>query len=561
LRVYQLARRLKIPTRKLLKVLSEWGIEGKTNLSSLTPEEVREIEELLKEKPPEKKPPKKALPPRDPIVAVLGHVDHGKTTLLDVIRNTQVAQSEIGGITQKIGASEICFQGKRIVFIDTPGHEAFSAMRAQGAQVTDIAVLVIAADDGVMPQTEEAINHARAANVPIIVAINKIDKENADPEKVKRQLTRYNLTPEEWGGETICVEVSALQKRGLDELLEMILLQAEIMELTADASGELQAVVVESEMDRYKGPVSTLIVKQGTLKVGDVIVGGEVYGRVRALINWKQERLREAGPSTPVQVLGLSDVSFPGQIFTKVKNEKIAREMAEEAEEKVRQRSLRKREKVTLESIFSSPSKEAKTLSIVLKADSQGSLKAVADVLANMGDENVKVDVVSQGVGEVKKADVLLAASSKAIILGFNVDAGPETRILANQEGVEIREYKIIYDIIEDIELALAGMLEPVYVEDLIAKAEVREIFKIPRVGLVSGCYVKEGKVTRGAKVRVIREGKLIGEGKITSLKRFDRDVNEVSTGLECGVKIEAVDDIQKGDLIEVYEQKKSKEK
>ena len=557
MRVYELARKLKVPTKKLLEVLSEWGIEGKTNLSSLTSREAEEIEELLKEKPPEKKPREKVLPQRDPIVTLLGHVDHGKTSLLDAIRNTQVAQSEVGGITQRIGASEIYFQGKRIIFIDTPGHEAFTAMRAQGAQVTDIAVLVIAADDGVMPQTEEAISHARAANVPILVAINKIDKENANPERVRRQLTKYNLTPEEWGGETICVEVSALKKKGLDELLEMILLQAEMMELVADPHGKLEAVVVESEVHRKRGPCSTLIVKQGTLKEGDVIVGGEVYGRARALLNWKGERLKEAGPSTPVQILGLSDVSLPGQIFTRVDSERTARRMAEEAKERARLQSLRKREKVTLESIFSSPQKEIKTLNIVLRADTQGSLKAVAGVLANMGDENVKVEVVSQGIGEVKKSDVLLASSSKAIIVGFNVEVSPEIQALASQEKVEIREYQIIYDIIEDIKLAVKGMLEPVYVEELIAKAEVRDTFRIPRVGLVAGCYVTQGKVIRGATAKIIRNGEAVGEGIITSLKRFDRDVNEISTGLECGMKVEGVDDVQKGDLIEVYQRRR----
>ncbi|RLE13274.1 translation initiation factor IF-2 [Candidatus Aerophobetes bacterium] len=557
MRVYELARKLKVPTKKLLEVLSEWGIEGKTNLSSLTSREAEEIEELLKEKPPEKKPREKVLPQRDPIVTLLGHVDHGKTSLLDAIRNTQVAQSEVGGITQRIGASEIYFQGKRIIFIDTPGHEAFTAMRAQGAQVTDIAVLVIAADDGVMPQTEEAISHARAANVPILVAINKMDKENANPERVRRQLTKYNLTPEEWGGETICVEVSALKKKGLDELLEMILLQAEMMELVADPHGKLEAVVVESEVHRKRGPCSTLIVKQGTLKEGDVIVGGEVYGRARALLNWKGERLKEAGPSTPVQILGLSDVSLPGQIFTRVDSERTARRMAEEAKERARLHSLRKREKVTLESIFSSPQKEIKTLNIVLRADTQGSLKAVAGVLANMGDENVKVEVVSQGIGEVKKSDVLLASSSKAIIVGFNVEVSPEIQALASQEKVEIREYQIIYDIIEDIKLAVKGMLEPVYVEELIAKAEVRDTFRIPRVGLVAGCYVAQGKVIRGATAKIIRNGEAVGEGIITSLKRFDRDVNEISTGLECGMKVEGVDDVQKGDLIEVYQRRR----
>lgn len=555
MRVYQLARKLRIPTKELLRLLSEWGIEGKTNLSSLTPQEVKEIEELLKEEVV--KPPEKALPPRDPVVTILGHVDHGKTTLLDAIRNTQVAKEEVGGITQRIGASEIYYQEKRIVFIDTPGHEAFTAMRAQGARVTDIAVLVIAADDGVMPQTEEAIDHARAAKVPIIVAINKIDKENADPEKIRRQLTQYDLTPEEWGGETICVEVSALKKKGLDELLEMILLQAEIMELSADPEGKLEAVVIESEIDRQKGPFSTLIIKQGTLRIGNIIVGGEVYGRVRALINWRGERLREAGPSTPVQVLGLSDVSIPGQIFTRVDSERVARRMAEEIGEKLRERTLRKRERVTLENIFSSREKETKTLNLILRADSQGSLRAVADVVTDMGNEDVRVKVLSQGIGEVKKSDVLLASTSRAIILGFNVDVPPEIQSLANQEQVEIRGYQVIYDIIDDVKLALQGMLEPVYTQEIIAKAEVRDTFRIPRIGVVAGCYVREGKIIRGAKAKVLREESPVGEGTIVSLKRFDRDVNEVSTGLECGVKVEGVEEIQKGDLIEVYQHRR----
>jgi len=558
LRVYELARKLKIPTKKLLQVLSEWGIEGKTNLSSLTSQEAQEIEELLKEKIQEEpSEPEKTLPPRDPIVTVLGHVDHGKTTLLDAIRNTQVAQSEAGGITQRIGASEIYFQGRRIVFIDTPGHEAFTAMRAQGAKVTDIAVLVVAADDGVMPQTEEAINHARAANVPIIVAINKIDKENANPERVKRQLTRYNLTPEEWGGETICVEVSALKKKGIDELLEMILLQAEIMELSADPEGKLQAVVIESEVDRQKGPCSTLIVKEGTLSVGDVIVGGEVYGKVRALINWKGKRIKEAGPSTPVQVLGLSDVALPGQIFTRVENERIARKMAEEAKEKARKQSLRSREKITLESIFSPSQKETKTLHVVLRPDTQGTLRAISDVLASIGEEEVKLEVVSQGVGEVRKSDVLLASSSEAIVLAFNSEVTPEVEALASQEGVEIRQYQVIYDIIEDIKRAVKGMLEPVYLEEVAGRAEVREIFNIPRVGIVAGCYVMEGKVIRGARVKILRGEEVVGEGTVVSLKRFEKDVNEIPVGLECGVKIEGSDNIQKGDIIEVYQQKR----
>lgn len=556
MRVYQLARQLKISTKELLSLLSEWGIEGKTSLSGLAPEEIEEIQELVKEKPV--KTVERRLPPRDPVVAVLGHVDHGKTTLLDTIRNTQIVREEVGGITQRIGASEIHFQENRIVFIDTPGHEAFTAMRRQGAQATDIVVLVVAADDGIMPQTEEAINHAQAAKVPIVVAINKIDKDNANPERVKRQLTRYELTPEEWGGETICVEVSALRGEGVEELLEMLLLQAEIMELSGDPQSELQAVVIESEIDRYKGPFSTLIVKQGTLRVGDVIVGGEVYGRVRALINWKGERVKEATLSTPVQVLGLSDVSTPGQVFSRVDSEKTARGMAEEVREENRRKNLRRKEKVTLESILGTPEeKEVKTLNLIIKADSQGSLKAVVDSLVNLGDDEVKVEIVSQGVGEVSKSDVLLASTSEAIILGFNVDASSDVQSIADQEQVEIRRYQVIYDVLDDIKRALQGMLAPVFEEDLIAKVEIRDTFRVPRVGTVAGCYVTEGRITRGAKAKIIRDGEVIGEGPVVSLKRFEKDVNTVSTGLECGVKVEGAEEVQKGDLLEVYQQRR----
>jgi translation initiation factor IF-2 len=410
-----------------------------------------------------------------------------------------------------------------------------------------------------MPQTLEAIEHARAAKVPIIVAINKIDKENADPERVKRQLAEQNLAPEEWGGETICVEVSALRKEGIETLLEMILLQAEMMELSADPAAPLRAVVVESEIDRQKGPSSTLIIQQGTLHVGDVLIGEKVYGRVRALMSWAGKRVQQAGPSTPVQILGLSDVSNPGQVFVVAASEKEARRMAQEELQQAREQSLRRRERVTLETIFGQPEDETKHLNVVLKADSQGALRALVDVLANMKEENVEVEILSQGVGEVKKSDILLASSSDAVILTFNVPVGGDVQALALREEVEIREYQVIYNILEDIEQALQGLLEPTYEKELIGKVEIRDVFRIPRVGLVAGCYVSEGRATRDAQVELVRSGEPIATASIVSLKRFERDVKEVTTGLECGIRLQGVDEFQKGDVIQVYQQKRTR--
>jgi len=557
-RIYELAKELKISSKRLVEILSQLGIEGKSTLSSVSSKEGQAVREFLAERGPEAAATKLRIP-CDPIVTFLGHVDHGKTSLLDAIRHTQVAEGEVGGITQRIGASEICIKDKRIVFIDTPGHEAFTAMRARGTQVTDIAVLVIAADDGIMPQTREAIEHARAAQVPIIVAINKIDKDNADPERVKRQLAEQDLAPEDWGGETICLEVSAVRKEGIEELLEMLLLQAEVMELSADPAAPLRAVVVESEIDRQKGPFSTLIVKEGTLRVGDVLVGEQVYGRVRALINWMGKRLQEAGPCTPVQVLGLSEVSVPGQVFVVAASEKDARRMAQQEREQAREQGLRKREKVTLETILSRPEDETRFLSLILRADSQGVLHALADVLASMKEENVEVEIVSQGVGEVKKSDILLASSSDALILTFNVPVTGDIQALAIQEEVEVRQYQVIYEMLEDIEAALRGMLEPTYEEELIGRVEIRDVFRIPRAGVIAGCYVSEGKVIRDALAEVTRSGEPVTKVSITSLKRFDRDVKEVAAGLECGIKLQGFDEFRKDDVIRVYQQRRTR--
>ncbi|HHJ00924.1 MAG TPA: translation initiation factor IF-2, partial [Candidatus Aerophobetes bacterium] len=396
------------------------------------------------------------------------------------------------------------------------------------------------------------------AKVPIIVAINKIDKKEANVERVKKQLIRYDLMPEEWGGETICVEVSALTRQGLDELLEMILLEAEILELKANPDADLRAVVIEGEMDRQKGPLSTLLVQQGILRVGDVLVGGSIYGKVRALINWKGKNLKEAGVSTPVRVLGLSEVGRPGTIFKKVANEREARQLAEKFKEEEREKSLRKKNLLTLESLFQQTEENKKrTLNIVLKAEAQGSLKAVFDVLKKLENDEVELNIIHEGVGDVSRSDILLASASKAMVLGFNVGVSPTNRALAKSENVNIREHRIIYELIDDVEKILKGLIEPKYEEITIGKVEVRNIFKIPRVGTVAGCYIVEGKVLRGSRVRVLRDGKTVGEGTIKSLRRFDQDVRELSSGLECGINIEGFKEIRKGDLIEVYERRR----
>ncbi len=556
MRVYQLARRLNLSTGKLLKLLTSLGIEAKSSLSSLSPKEVRQLEKLaLKKRKPSLKA--KKLLSRAPIVTLLGHVDHGKTSLLDAIRQTAVAKEEVGGITQRIGASEVEFQGKKIVFIDTPGHEAFTAMRAHGAQVTDIAVLVIAADDGVMPQTVEAIDHARAAKVPIVVAVNKIDKSEAKSDQVKRQLNKYDLTPEEWGGKTICVEVSALTREGLDGLLEMILLEAEMLELTGDPEGDFKAVVIEGEMDRQKGPCSTLLIQEGSLKIGDILVGGASFGKVRALVDWKGKKLKEAGPPTPVRVWGLSDIGTPGGIFRKVESERKARQLAEEVRIEERAKSLTKRDKITLETLYQEQVKEKKALNIILKTDTQGSLKALRDVLNNLEDEEVRINVVHGGIGEVNKSDVLLAAASKGIVISFNVGTFSESLTLAKDERVDIRSYQIIYEMIDDIKKSMQGLLEPRYEEIEIGEVEVREIFRIPKVGVVAGSYITVGKVVRGSKAKIFRGDEIVGEGVVSGLKRFDKDVSEVLTGLECGVNVEGFNEVRKGDLIKVYETKR----
>jgi len=502
------------------------------------------------------------LRPRPPVVTVMGHVDHGKTLLLDRIREANVVASEAGGITQHIGAYQVDYQGQLITFIDTPGHEAFTAMRARGAEVTDIVILVVAADDGVMPQTIEAINHAKAAEVPIIVALNKIDREDADPTRAMQQLADQGLVPEQWGGDVIMVEVSALQRLGIDDLLEQVLLVAELEELVANPEGRARGVVLEANLDVGRGPVATVIVQKGTLRVSDTIVAGAAWGRVRALLDDRGDAVKEALPSTPVQVLGFGDVPAAGDEFRVTDKEKSARDIAELREQRYRSADLRKTSSATgtgakLEDIFEQIQRgETATLNLVLKADVQGSLEAVTESLRKLERDEVKLSFVHRAVGGITENDVTLAAASNATIIGFNVRPDRNGRELAEAQDVEIRTYEIIYKLIEDIESAMVGMLAPEYEEVITGEAEVREIFRIPRVGAVAGCYVRSGVVTRGSRVRFLRDGVIIWKGSITSLKRFKEDVREVQTGFECGIGLSNNQDLRPGDIIETYEER-----
>ena len=493
---------------------------------------------------------------RPPIVTVLGHVDHGKTTLLDAIRRTKVAESEYGGITQKIGAYQIEVNNKKITFIDTPGHEAFTAMRARGAQVTDIAILVIAADDGVMPQTIEAIQHAKAADVAIIVAINKIDKPGANPDRIKQQLSEQGLVPEEWGGDTICVNISALQKKGINELLEMILLQAEMLELKARYQGYALGTIIESRLDRGKGSVATVIVKEGALNIGDYFVAGATWGKVRSLFTVNGKPVKEAIPSMPVEIVGFSELPPAGTQLMVIEDERIARLIANQKQLKEREKTLKGSDtKITsLEELLSPEEGKKRELNIILKADFQGSLEAIEKVLSQIGSEEVNIQVLSKGVGNINEADVVLAAASNGIVVGFDVKLPFEVAKVAKREGVEVRLYRIIYDLIDDIQNAIKGMTIPKKYLENIGKAEVRAVFKIPKIGVIAGSYVTSGKVERNALVRVIRKGEILEESaKIVSLKRFKEDVKEVNMGYECGIGLDRFEDFEEGDILEAY--------
>ncbi len=497
---------------------------------------------------------------RPPIVTVLGHVDHGKTTLLDAIRETRVVEGEAGGITQHIGAYQVERQGRKITFLDTPGHEAFTAMRARGAMVTDIAVLVVAADDGVMPQTKEAIAHARAAKVPIVVALNKIDKPTANPERVKQELADNGLLIEEYGGDVICVPVSAKFRRGIDDLLENILLVADIDPLKANPNGKCIGTVIESRLDKTRGPLATLLVQNGTLRVGDSIVAGDVYGKIRALYDDKGRPINEAPPSTPVVVLGLSDVPTAGDTFTVEADERTARAIAAERQEKRRAEAAAAAapKAVALENIFAqAQSGQIKELNLILKCDVQGSLEPIVSSLEKLGDEKLHVKILHQATGNITESDVMLAIASKAIILGFNVSVDPAAQRLAESDGVDIRVYDVIYNIVEDVEKALKGMLEPVYKEVILGHAEVRAVFRVSKVGKVAGCYVTDGEVQRGALVRVKRGGETIREDRINTLKRFQEDVTEVKAGFECGISLNNFHEIEVGDVLEVFKKER----
>lgn len=497
---------------------------------------------------------------RPPIVTVLGHVDHGKTTLLDAIRQTRVVEGEAGGITQHIGAYQVECKGRKITFLDTPGHEAFTAMRARGAMVTDIAVLVVAADDGVMPQTKEAIAHARAAQVPIVVALNKIDKPNANPERVKQELADNGLLIEEYGGDVICVPVSAKLRRGIDDLLESILLVADIEPLKANPKGKCVGTVIESRLDKSRGPTATLLVQNGTLRVGDSLVIGEIYGKVRAMYDDKGQPINEAPPSAPVVVLGLADVPRAGDTFSVEADERTARAIAAERQAQKRAESAAAvvPKALSLETIFAqAEAGQVKELNIILKADVQGSIEPIVSSLEKLGDEKLRVRILHQAPGNITESDVMLAAASKAIILGFSVDVDPAAQRAADAEGVDIRVYDVIYNLIEDVRKALSGLLEPVYQEVITGHAEVRAIFRISKVGKVAGCYVTDGAVTRNALVRVKRGDAVLQEDRIASLKRFQEDVTEVRAGFECGVSLANFSDFEVGDIFEVYQKER----
>lgn len=563
--VGDLAKRMGVKGGELIKKLMEMGVLVNINqlidadVASLVASEFGyevekvslERQELLerKEDLPEQ------LKPRPPVVTIMGHVDHGKTMLLDSIRKTNVMGGEAGGITQHIGAYDVQLENGHVVFIDTPGHEAFTAMRARGAQVTDVVVLVVAADDGMMPQTKEAIDHARAAKVPIVVAINKIDKPTANPEKVKKDLSEYGLVPEQWGGNTLFAEVSAKQKTGIKELLDSILLQAEVLELRANPDKPARGVIIESKLDKGRGPVATLMVQEGTLKIGDAFIAGSHYGRVRAMRNDKGQKIEEAHLSIPMEVVGFTDIPEAGETFIVVSEERMAKQISLYRQEKIREKELSKLSKVSLEELYDKIKKgEVKELNVIIKADVQGSIEAVKEALKKLSTDAVKVNILHDAVGGITETDVNLASASNAIIIGFNVRPGPKAQILADQEHVDVRTYSVIYDAITDIKNALEGLLEPTYKEHILGRAQVIQIFNVRKLGTVGGSLVTDGKVVRGSHARLLRDNVVVYDGRIGSLKRFKDDMKDCSQGLECGIGIENFNDIKLGDVIESYE-------
>ncbi len=563
--IKELSEKLEVRAKDVLKRLLEKGIFATINqtLDSDTAAEIARAfgaevkvisfeEEVFRENEEEDR--KEDLMSRAPVVTVMGHVDHGKTSLLDAIRETKVASGEAGGITQHIGAYEVETQGRKVVFLDTPGHEAFTLMRARGAKVTDVVVLVVAADDGVMPQTLEAINHARAAQVPIVVAINKIDKPDAMPDRVKKQLADRGLTPEEWGGDTVQVEVSAKQRKNLDLLLEMILLVADMQSLKANPSRLASGTVLEAKLDRGRGPVATIIVQNGTLQVGDSFIVGAIYGKVRAMFNDRGIPIIEAPPSTPVEILGLEDVPQAGDRLQAIEDTNKARQIAAHRQTKLREAALAKSARLTLEQLHEQMAAgEVKELALIIKADVQGSVEVLADTLGKLGNEKVKTKVIHAGVGAITETDVLLASASNAVIVGFNVRPERKANDLAQLENVDIRLHTVIYEVVEEIKKAMSGLLSAVFKEVTLGRAEVRDTFRISRVGTVAGCYVQEGKVTRDSRIRVLRDNVVVHEGRVRSVRHFKEDVPEVKFGTECGISVENFNDIKVGDVLEAY--------
>lgn len=565
IQVNELAAKLRVTTPEVIKRLMQLGVMATVNQvidydtaflvademgANVTKEVVVTIEEKLfddTEDAPE------SLVPRAPVVCVMGHVDHGKTSLLDAIRHTSVTSGEAGGITQHIGAYRFKFGDRDITFLDTPGHEAFTAMRARGAMATDIAILVVAADDGIMPQTVEAINHAKAADIPIIVAINKIDKPGANPEMVKQNLTKYDLVPEEWGGDTICVPVSALTKQGIEELMEMVLLVADVKELKANPNRRAKGIVIESKLDKGRGPVATVLVQNGTLHAGEIIIAGTAVGHVRAMTNERGQNLKEAGPSVPVEITGLSELPDAGDEFQVVQDERMARELADQRRTRNKEAEFQAHANVNLDDLFAQISGGVKDLNIIIKADVAGSAQAVKQSLEKLSNEEVKVRCIHTAVGGITENDVMLAAASNAIIVGFNVRPDRSALDHAARNKVDIRTYRVIYDCIEEVQAAMKGMLKPTYRENLLGHAEVRQTIHVPNVGTIAGCYVQDGKITRHAQIRVVRDGIVIFEDKISSLKRFKDDVREVAQGYECGVGLERFNDIKVGDVLEAF--------
>ncbi len=562
--VGELAKRLSVRVAEIIKKLMQSGIMVSINqaidieTATLIASEYQfEVERLQREEDllvPEAKGEEEALENRPPVVTIMGHVNHGKTRLLDAIRKTKVMESEAGGITQHIGAYTVEIDDKTIVFLDTPGHEAFTMMRSRGAQVTDIVVLVVAADDGLMPQTIEAINHAKAAKVPIIVAINKMDLPNVNMDKARQGLAEHELVPEDWGGETLCAGVSAKEETGINELLEMILLQAEMLELKANSNKRATGIIIEARLDRTLGPVATVLVESGTLRAGDPFVPGVFHGRVRALLDDRAGRVEEAGPSLPVEVIGWSGVPEAGDPFYVVEDERKAKTLTTMRQEKVRQEAASSQGKVSLEDLFERMQQEDLTdLNIVLKGDVQGSIEALAGSLTRLSNEEVSVKILHSGVGGVTETDVILASASGAIIIGFNVRAEIKALNLAEQEKVEINFYTVIYDAVSDVQAALMGMMKPVFKEVLLGHAEVRETFSISKIGTIAGSHVLDGKIERNSKVRVLRDSIVVHEGKLASLKRFKDDVKEVAAGYECGIRMESFNDVKMGDVLEAY--------